>query len=116
MKQLAIISQAENDIERKLSDCVEHLENTGVLVYATHRGRGYAVIWADDYLLYRATQQLRDSGFDVAPLTYNRSPQIGTPAPPAIVSDQNMCGHASSQTSPDERERAIQHASNSLQR
>jgi hypothetical protein len=89
MKQLAIVSRAEKDIERKLSDCVEHLGNTGVWVYATHRGRGYAVIWADDHLLDVATQQLRDAGFDIAPLTYNRSPQIRTAPPPAIVSNQN---------------------------
>ena len=44
MKQLAIISQDENDIERKLTDCLECLGNAGVWVYATYRGRGYAVI------------------------------------------------------------------------
>ncbi len=44
MAQLAIVSQAEDEIERKFSDCVERLESRGVWVYATHRGRGYAVI------------------------------------------------------------------------
>jgi hypothetical protein len=47
MKQVAIKSQQEGDIESKLSDCVKGLENAGVWVYATHRGRGYAVIWTE---------------------------------------------------------------------
>jgi len=100
MKQLAIISQEENDIERTLSDCVECLANAGAWVYATRRGRGYAVIWADDHHLPdRATQLLRDSGFDAAPLTYNYSQQIRTLAPPANVSNQNSRGQASCQNS-----------------
>ena len=37
MKQLAIISQGENDIESKLSDCVKGHENAGLWIYATHR-------------------------------------------------------------------------------
>ena len=49
MKQLAIISQGEDDIESKLSDCVKGLENAGLWVYAAHRGRGYAVIWTEDH-------------------------------------------------------------------
>jgi hypothetical protein len=102
MKQLAIVSREENDIERELSDCVERLENTGVWVYATLRGRGYAVIWADDHLLDRAMQLLRDAGFDnVAPLTRNRSPQIRTPAPPVSVSNQNGRERASNLLSPE---------------
>jgi len=89
MKQLTIISQEENDIEQTLNDCVERLANAGVRVYATRRGRGYAVIWADDdHLPDRATQLLRDAGFDVAPLTHNRSPQIRTPAPPASLESE----------------------------
>jgi len=117
MKQLAIISQEENDIERELSDCVERLTNAGVWVYATHRGRGYAVIWADDdHLPDRATQLLRDAGFDVAPLTHNRSPQIRTPVPPASVSNQNSREQAPRQISPGEIEEAIQRVSNLLTR
>src|SRR6516165_2316451 len=102
MRQLAIVSQEENDIERKLSDCLERLENAGVWVYATHRGRGYAVIWADGHLLDRATQLLRNAGFDVAPLTHNRSPQIRTPLTPASVSNQNGRENAPRQISPGE--------------
>jgi GNAT superfamily N-acetyltransferase len=89
MKQLAIIPQEEDNIEPKLSDCVERLENARVWVYAFHRGRGYAVIWADDQLIERAIQILRDAGFDVAPLTHSRSLQIRTPAPAITVSNQN---------------------------
>jgi GNAT superfamily N-acetyltransferase len=89
MKQLAIISQEEDDIEPKLSDCVERLENTGVWVYAIHRGRGYAVIWADVQLIERAPQIRRDAGFEVAPLTRSRSPRIRTLAPVITVPNQN---------------------------
>lgn len=117
MKQLAVISQEENDIERELSDCVERLQNAGVWVYATHRGRGYAVIWADDdHLPDRATQLLRDAGFDAAPLTRNRSPQIRTPVLPASVSNQNGHEQAPRQSSSEAIERAIQRASNLLPR
>jgi len=114
MKQLAIVSQEENDIERKLSECLECLENAGVWVYATHRGRGYAVIWADEHLSDRATQLLRDAGFDVAPLTYNRSPQIRTPMPPTGVSNQNSRERAPRKTSPGEIEGAVQRGTNIL--
>jgi hypothetical protein len=116
MKQLAIVSQGENDIERKLSDCVERLKNTGVWVYATHRGPGYAIIWADEHLPDRATQLLRDAGFDVAPLTYNRSPQIRTQVPPTGVSNQNSRKQAPRQTSPGEIEGAVQRGRNLLPR
>jgi len=112
MKQLAIISQEEDDVERKLSDCVERLENIGVWVYATHRGRGYAVIWADIQLIDRATQVLRDAGFDVAPLTRNRLPQIKTPAPAITVSNQNSGEQGARQTAPDEIKRPIHRGSN----
>jgi hypothetical protein len=112
MKQLAIVSQEENDIERKLSDCLEYLENAGVWVYAIHRGQGYAVIWADEHLSDRTTQLLRDAGFDAAPLTYNRSPQIRTPVPPTGVSNQNSHEQAPDQTSPEEIEGAVQRRSN----
>jgi hypothetical protein len=114
MRQLAIISQEDNEIDRKLSDCVKHLENAGVWVYATNRGQGYAVIWADDYLFELATQQLIDAGFAVAPLTRKRSIQIRTPAPPAIVSNQNSRGLSAPQTCPTDNEGALQHASNML--
>jgi len=89
MKQLAIISQGENDIESKLSDCVKGHENAGLWVYATHRGRGYAVIWTEDHQIDRAVPALRDAGFDVAPLSRSRSPQITTPAPAISVSNQD---------------------------
>ena len=89
MRPLAIISHEDSEIERKLSDCVEYLENIGIWVYATHRGRGYAVILADDHSLDGATQLLQDAGFAVALLTQNRSPQIRTPTPQGIVSNQN---------------------------
>src|SRR5215472_4212455 len=115
MKLLAIISQEENDIERELSDCVERLTNAGVWVYATHRGRGYAVIWADDdHLPDRATQLLRDAGFDVAPLTHNRSPQIRTPAPPATVSNQDSREQAAPAAASHKIERAIHYRANLL--
>jgi hypothetical protein len=116
MKQLAIISQEENDIERKLSNCLDCLENAGIWVYATHRGRGYAVIWADEQLSDRTMQLLRDAGFDVAPLTHNRSPQIRTPVPPTDVSNQNSHKQAPGQTSPGEIEEAVQHGTNILPR
>ena len=116
MKQLAIISREEDSIERKLSDCVELLEHTGVCVYATHRGRGYAVIWADDQLGERTTQLLRAAGLDVAPLTRGHSPQIRTPAPLMIVSNQNSPEQAPRQTDPDQIKRAIHHTSNLLSR
>jgi hypothetical protein len=113
MGQLAIVSQEENDIEHILSDCLERLENAGVWVYATHRGRGYAIVWADGHSLDRITQLLRNAGFDVAPLTH-RSPQIRTPAPPASVSNRNGCEQAPRQISPGKIEGAIQRRSNSL--
>jgi hypothetical protein len=113
MRQLAIIAQAENDTERQLSECVERLANAGVWVYATHRGRGYAVIWADDHLLDRDTRLLRDAGLEVAPLTHNRSPQIRTPAPPAGVSNQNSRMQSPPQTPPEEIEGAMQRANDS---
>jgi hypothetical protein len=116
MKQLAIISQEENDIERKLSDCLECLQNAGIWVYATHRGRGYAVIWADEHLSDRAMQLLRDAGFDVAPLTYNRSPQIRTPVPPTGVSNQNSRKQAHRQASRGEIEGAVQRGTKLLPR
>jgi hypothetical protein len=112
MKQLAMISQTENDIERKLTDCLEWLNNAGVWVYATHRGRGYAVIWADEDLSDRTTQLLRDAGFDAAPLTYNRSPQIRTPVPPTGVSNQNNREQAPHQTSLEGIKGAVQRGSN----
>ena len=116
MEQLAIISQEENDIERTLSDCLEFLNNAGVWVYATHRGRGYAVIWVDEHLPDRATQLLRDAGFNVAPLTYNRSLQIRTLLPPARVSNQNSRKQAPRQTSPGEIKGVVQRGSNLLLR
>ncbi len=112
MAQLAIVSQAEDEIERKFSDCVERLESRGVWVYATHRGRGYAVIWADDRLIGRATQVLREAGFDVAPLKRNRSPQIKTLAPAMTVSNQNSGEQGARQTAPDEIKRPIHRGSN----
>lgn len=101
MKQLTIISDEEHEIERKLNYCVERLENTGVWVYATHRGRGCAVIWADDNLVDRAMPVLRDAGFDVAPLTQNRSPRIKTRALALSVSNQNN-GQGALETAPEE--------------
>jgi hypothetical protein len=46
MKQVAIIPR--DDIARELSDCIACLENSGIHVYATHRGLGYAVLWTED--------------------------------------------------------------------
>jgi hypothetical protein len=89
MKQLAIISQDESDIDCKLRDCVQRLQNAGIWVYATRRGGGFAVIWADDAVVHKAAQLLRHAGFDVAPLTLKHSVQISTPATRTSASNRD---------------------------
>ena len=77
MKQVAIISRQEHDIESELRECVACLENTGIPVYVTHRGQGYAVLWADNRVIARGVQVLRNAGFEAAPLTRTRSLKLG---------------------------------------
>jgi hypothetical protein len=111
MKQLAIIAEHENEIEGRLRDCVERLESIGVWVYATHRGRDYAIMWVDEHLHGRDAQRLRDSGFNVAFLTHNRSPQIRTPTLQGTVSNQNDRQEVRAETRLQHRHPAIQHGS-----
>ena len=77
MKQVAIIPQEQRDIYRELSDSIACLENSGIQVYATHRGQGYAVLWAEDRAISRGMQVLRNAGFAAAPLTRTRSVELG---------------------------------------
>jgi len=77
MGQVAIISRQQHDIESELRECVACLENTGIPVYVTHRGQGYAVLWADNQVISRGVQVLRNAGFEAAPLTRTRSLKLG---------------------------------------
>ena len=65
MKQLAIIPRDQRDIVHELEGCIERLEDSGIQVYATHRGQGYGILWAED----SAFSVLTCDGFKVAPLT-----------------------------------------------
>jgi hypothetical protein len=76
MKLVAIVPRAQRDIARELSDCIACLENSGIQVFATHRGHGYAVVWAEDPVIPRGVQVLRNAGFEAAPLTRTRSTKI----------------------------------------
>jgi hypothetical protein len=73
MKQLAIIPRDQRDIVHELDGCTGHLQYSGIRVYATHRGQGYGVLWAED----SASPVLTDAGFKVAPLTHTRSLKSG---------------------------------------
>ncbi len=77
MKQVAIISREQRDIVRELSDSIACLENSGIQVYATRRGHGYAVLWAEDRAISEDAQVLRNAGFEAAPLTRTRSFKLG---------------------------------------
>ena len=77
MKQVAIISRQEHDIESELRECVVCLENTGIRVYVIHRGQGYAVLWADNRVISSGVQVLRNAGFEAAPLSRTRSLKLG---------------------------------------
>jgi hypothetical protein len=76
MTQLAIIPRQQRDIARELSDCISCLENSGIHVYAIHRGQGYGVLWAENSAIARGDQVLRNAGFKAAPLTRTRSLKI----------------------------------------
>jgi hypothetical protein len=69
MKQLAIIPREQRNIVHELEDCIERLENSGIQVYATHRGQGYGILWAEG----SAFSVLTNRGFKVAPVTRTRS-------------------------------------------
>jgi len=77
MKQVAIIHREQRDIAHELSDCIACLENSGIQVYATHRGQEYAALWAEDPAMSRGTQVLRNAGFEAVPLTRTRSLKLG---------------------------------------
>ena len=73
MKQLAIIPRDQCDIAHELEGCIERLEGSGIQVYATHRGQGYGILWAEG----SAFSALTSAGFKVAPLTRTRSFKLG---------------------------------------
>jgi hypothetical protein len=73
MKRVAIIPRDQHDIAHEVSDCIACLENIGIQVYATHRGEGYAVLWAEDPIISSGARVLRNAGFEAAPLNYTRS-------------------------------------------
>src|ERR1700757_773331 len=116
MGQLALIAQEQDNIEPILSECVKCLESAGVWVYASYRGRGYAVIWADDELLDQATEVLINAGFDATQLTRGRAPQIRTRAQRITVSNRDSNEDGARQISPRETQRAIHGADDLPQR
>jgi hypothetical protein len=73
MKQVALIPRGEHTIDAELCDCIACLQNLGIRVYITHRGQGYAVLWADDAVVSRGTQILWNAGFKAAPVPRIRS-------------------------------------------
>jgi hypothetical protein len=73
MKQLAIIPRDQRDIVQELEGCIERLQKSGIQVYATHRGQGYGVLWAEG----SAFSTLTNAGFKAAPLTRTRSLKLG---------------------------------------
>jgi len=76
MTQLAIIPREQCDIACELSDCISCLKNSGIHVYAIHRGQGYAVLWTENSVILSGDQVLRNAGFKAAPLTRTRSLKI----------------------------------------
>jgi hypothetical protein len=77
MEQVAIVSREKHNIDRELSDCVAYLEKTGVMVYATRRLEGCAIVWADNAVISRGVEVLRNAGFGAAPLKRTRSVKLG---------------------------------------
>lgn len=65
MKQLAIIPRDQRDVIHELEGCIERLEHSGIQVYASRRGHGYGILWAEG----SAFPVLTSAGFKVAPLT-----------------------------------------------
>ena len=59
------IPRDQRDIVQELEGCIERLQKSGIQVYATHRGQGYGVLWAEG----SAFSTLTNAGFKAAPLT-----------------------------------------------
>jgi hypothetical protein len=92
MKQLAIIPRDQRDIFSELESCIERLEHSGIQMYGTLCGRGYAILWAEGSAFQSRRVPVSRSHHLLVAQFRTQTGSTGHP-PPTTVSERHTDDH-----------------------